>query len=68
MFLPDEDLFALTGLQRPSAIRRWLDTRGIPYEVTATGRPRVLESVIITRLGGASPARSPEPRLRLRNA
>lgn len=51
MFLTDEDLQALTGLVMPSAQRRWLAARGYPFELNATGRPRVLRSVVEDRLG-----------------
>lgn len=33
MFLTDEALAQLTGLQRPSAMCRWLEREGIPFVV-----------------------------------
>ena len=67
--MPDYELARLTGLQRPSAIRRWLDRNKIPYINGADGRPRVLQIIIIERMGGAAvmPPAS-EPKLRLRHA
>jgi len=64
-----EELKSITGLERPSAIRRFLDRHGIPYIVGADKWPRVLPSIILERLGASStpaPAKR-EPRLRLRN-
>ena len=52
MFLTDEALAQLTGLQRPSAMCRWLEREGIPFVVAADGKPRVLHAVIMGRLGG----------------
>ena len=46
MFLTDEALAQLTGLQRPSAMCRWLEREGIPFVVAADGKPRVLQAVI----------------------
>lgn len=68
MFLTDEALAQLTGLQRPSAMRRWLEREGIPFVVAADGKPRVLQAVIMGRLGGQVVPPNPEPRLRLRHA
>ena len=61
------ELIALTGLQRPSAIRRWLEAQRIPYMLGADGWPRVLQALIMARLGGKAEAPRPEPQLRLRN-
>lgn len=62
-----EELKRLTGLVRPSAIKRFLTRERIPYLVGADGWPRVLNAIIMQRLGGqvAPPA---EPQLRLRNS
>ncbi|CAB1369327.1 DUF4224 domain-containing protein [Denitratisoma oestradiolicum] len=67
MFLSTLHLRELTGLQRPSSIRRWLDEQRIPYLVGADGWPRVLHSVIAERMGGVIVPQPPEPRLRLRH-
>jgi hypothetical protein len=63
---PDE-LKRLTGLMRPSAIKRYLDDEGIPYMIGADGWPRVLQAVLLERLGGKRKPPSNEPMLRLRN-
>lgn len=68
MFLSNDELVALTGLRRPSAIRRWLRAQSIAYIDGADGWPRVLHSVILARLGGHVAALRTEPRLRLRHA
>ena len=69
MFLAREELQELTGLQRPSAIRRWLKREKIGYLDAADGWPRVLQSVVINKLSGAKPEqKAREPQLRLRHA
>lgn len=52
MFLDDQEIAHLTGLKRPSAQIRWLRSRGYPIEVGADDRPKVLEDVVRSRLGG----------------
>ena len=68
MILAIKTLAEITGLQRPSAVRRWLDRERIPYVVGADGWPRVLEAIMMQRMGGqaATPA-AREPQLRLRH-
>ena len=44
MFLTTDDLFILTGYQRPSAQRRWLEQNGWKFEIDGNGRPVVLRS------------------------
>lgn len=67
MFLSTSNLKELTGLQRPSSVRRWLDGQRIPYLVGADGWPRVLQAIILERLGGQVMPPASEPKLRLRN-
>lgn len=62
-----DDLKTLTGLLRPHAIRRYLDDEGIPYMIGADGWPRVLQAVLLERLGGQQRPLTEEPKLRLRN-
>jgi len=62
-----EELKRLTGLERPSAIRRFLARQRIPFMVGADGWPRVLHAIILERLGGQIAPPTNEPRLRLRN-
>lgn len=40
------ELVELSERERPSAIRRWLDKRSIPYILDADGWPKVLRSAI----------------------
>lgn len=62
-----DELKRLTGLERPSAIRRYLIKERIPFMVGADGWPRVLQAIIMERLGGQLNPPAPEPQLRLRN-
>lgn len=62
-----DDLKCLTGLTRPHAIKRYLDEESIPYMMGADGWPRVLQAVLLERLGGKQTSLIREPRLRLRN-
>ena len=64
MFLTRDELKALTGGKRPTSIRAWLDREGIRYATGIDGWPRVLRSVILSRLDPSAPAVN-EPRLRL---
>lgn len=63
-FLTAEELEALTGRTRASAQRRWLIDAGIPYIDGADEQPRVLEQVVLQRLGGGQQSRK-APQLRL---
>lgn len=67
LILSKAELMELTGLQRPSAIKRWLERQRVPYMVGADGWPRVLQTIIMNRLGGKAEAPKPEPQLRLLN-
>ena len=62
-----EDLKSLTGLERPHAIRRFLARQRIPFMVGADGWPRVLNAIIMEKLGGQIAPPTHEPQLRLRN-
>lgn len=62
-----DELKRITGLQRPSAIKRYLIQQRIPFIVGADGWPRVLSVIIAERMGGSIPSSSREPQLRLRN-
>lgn len=67
--IADHDLLtAVTGRRRPHAIRRWLERERIPFLVGADGWPKVLQSLIVARLGGQSaPAPEARPQVFLRN-
>lgn len=58
-----EDLMRLTGLKKPSAIKRYLTQQRIPYMVGADGWPRVLQAIIMVRLGGQVSQSLQEPEL-----
>ena len=65
MILANKTLSEITGLRRPSAVRRWLDRQKWPYVVGADGWPRVLEAIMMERMGGkitATPAKEPKVR------
>ena len=64
LFLTEPELRELTDLQRPDAIRRWLTRQGYVYEVSATGWPKVLRSLVESRLGGQT-EKVKRPRLHL---
>lgn len=67
MILAPKILTEITGLQRPSAVRRWLDRERWPYVVGADGWPRVLEVIMMERMGGKAKTTAREPQLRLRH-
>lgn len=67
-FLTPEELCSLTGRKRPGAIKAWLTAEGFRYIEGADGWPRVLRSVVLTRLGEKQPPKVREPQLRLRHA
>ena len=62
MILSRTDILELAApLEKPSAIRRWLERERIPYIPGPDGWPKVAESVILSRLGGhAAPPCEPE--------
>lgn len=61
MFLTPAELRDLTGLKRPSAQYRWLDRAGWPVERDAKGRPLLLRSVVLARLGASQDNRQMGP-------
>jgi hypothetical protein len=67
--LSRDELKELTGLQKPQAIRNFLDREKIPFLTAPDGWPRVLRVVVLERLGGQvlAPPPAPEPQLRLRH-
>lgn len=70
MFLSGAELRDLTGYQKPSAQKRWLEAQAISFMVGGDGLPKVLRAVVIARLGGSFTA-SPEqvePKLRFPSA
>ena len=63
MFLSSEELIDLTDRRNPRHQSRWLAEHGYPFEISASGRPKVLRSEIETRLSSAArkKARKAEP-------
>ena len=64
MFLTEDELRELTGRERPSAQTRWLTAQRWPFALDSSGRPKVLRSVVETKLGGHATIPR-EPALRL---
>jgi len=62
MFLTAEQLQELTGRTRVKAQASWLRERSYPFEIDANGKPKVLRTVVESRLGG-SIERKPQLRL-----
>lgn len=60
---PDE-IKALTGYTQPAKQMRWLKDNGYPFELGGDGRPKVLEQLVLSRLGGTQ-QRTKAPQLRL---
>lgn len=56
MLLTGEEVADLTGYSQPSAQVRWLMENGIPHMLGGDGKPKVLRSLIVRRLGGAPEA------------
>jgi hypothetical protein len=50
MFLSRDELQDLTDLKLPHAQCRWLSEHGYPYDVSASGKPKVLRSYVERRL------------------
>jgi hypothetical protein len=63
-FLSAERVAELTGYQRVSAQRRWLAENDLPFIEGGDGTLKVLEQVVLSRLGG-SQQKKKGPQLRL---
>lgn len=50
LFLTSDELKELTDLKIPKAQMRWLDKHHYPYEISASGRPKVLRAYLNERL------------------
>lgn len=51
--LTPEELFELTDDDTPAGQRAWLIERGWPFETGKRGRPKVLRSYAMARMGGS---------------
>ena len=65
MFLSEQELHGLTGYKRGCDQRRWLITHGWPFEMNGKGKPTVLRTVAVAKLGGSGNHHNGSPRLRL---
>lgn len=52
MFLTSDELYALTDLRQKAKQAEWLRARAWPFELSASGRPKVLREYATKRLGG----------------
>lgn len=50
LFLSSDELRELTDLKIPKAQIRWLDKHNYPYEIGASGKPKVLRSFVMEKL------------------
>lgn len=50
LFLTTDELKELTDLKIPKAQIRWLDKHNYPYEISASGKPKVLRSFVMEKL------------------
>lgn len=59
MFLTPDEIADLSGYKPQSVAHqcRWLDRHGFPFELSATGRPKVLRSYVERRMGLATQAK-----------
>lgn len=53
-FLTQQELTDLTDLLQPAAQRRWLVAHGWAFEVSASGKIKVLREVMLRKMGGTS--------------
>lgn len=65
ILLKPEEVAELTGYTYPAYQLRWLRDNRWAFEVGGDGRPKVLRSYAIRRLGGDPPEAAPEPELQL---
>ena len=49
MFLSSDDLADLTGYVVPAYQIKWLDRNGYPFDIAASGRPKVMRAYIEKR-------------------
>ena len=61
MFLTESNLETLTDRKRPTAQIRWLAEHGYHFEISASGRPKVLKANVEARLSDQefTPTESP---------
>jgi hypothetical protein len=54
LFLSSDELTNLTDLKIAKAQMRWLIKNSYPFEVSATGKPKVLRSLVLERLNNVT--------------
>lgn len=54
LFLSSDELRDLTDLKIAKAQMRWLDKNNYPYEISASGKPKVLRSFLFDRFNNIS--------------
>lgn len=50
MFLSQDELRELTDLKVPKAQMRWLQRYAYPFEIAASGKPKVLREYVMKKL------------------
>jgi len=50
LFLSSQELTDLTDYKIPKAQIRWLDKNNYPYEIAASGKPKVLREYVMRKL------------------
>ena len=50
MFLSQDELRELTDLKVPKAQMRWLQKSAYPFEIAASGKPKVLREYVMKKL------------------
>ena len=59
LFLSQDELRELTDLKVPKAQIRWLRAHSFPFEISASGKPKVLRSFLFERLQISMPSNNP---------
>lgn len=62
LFLSPAELKDITDRSHADAQIAWLNAEGFPYQLSGKGRPKVLRSVVLARLGRTAEPREPQVR------
>lgn len=54
MFLSKEDLYELTDFKAAHAQCRWLTNKGYPFDISSSGKPKVLKTYVEHRLSAST--------------
>lgn len=52
LLLTDDEVREVTGYKRAADQRKWLTSRGWAFEISASGKPKVLRAHAEERMGG----------------